>query len=115
MSEIHPAPGQPGGDPVGKQPPIVLTTVECRAELARFVRMLEGHLTQTDYKAHWRTVETNYLRSRLVHEFMEWQTERRRVDEKRRSAKPHHEIHELLDIAAFCMMTVDSILEGLDD
>lgn len=104
--------GDDVSDPVGKRPRPVYDRVECRAELARFVRIMEGKLVATDYKAHWNHTDQisgdhalpmSYLFGRIQEEVRELAT-------AMEGGKPHHIVQEAADVANFCMMLADRVL-----
>ena len=99
---------QTNKDPVGPRARATeYRTVEVRAEVARFARIMEGVLLTTDYKMHWREgFDVDGLFRRLLDEVEELRQEL----VARPNTKPQRIIHEAVGVANFAMMIADVLL-----
>ena len=98
-------------DPVGDRKfKTRYVTVQVRSEVARFARIMEGHLLSTDYKMHWRDGGSiDWLFTRLLDEVDELR------DEIKACGKPQRVIHEAVGVANFAMMIADVLLPQAPD
>jgi len=75
-----------------------------RIAVANFARGMIGKLDKNSHKAHWSTVDCDYLFDRLLEEVQELKNAR--------SGTVEQIIDECYDVANFAMMIADNVSKG---